>query len=92
MKLTLFDGCIGFGVNIDDIRIPDDDIETRKAILHKIIDFVEDPIDLQFILKDFTTILEANMFESNLCKTCGEYNEYGEYEIDGDCVKRLSDS
>lgn len=86
MKMTLFDGCIGFGINLDGIRLPDGDIEIKKKVLHGIIEAMDNSEDLDFLLKDFCTMLEPVLFESNICSMCGEYSEYGEYNIPTDCI------
>lgn len=82
MKLTVFNGCIDFGINLDDIRVKDDAIETKRSIIKHIVDRIDEGDDLNFIIRDLTTFLEPNLYEHNNCSQCGDYNEYAEYQID----------
>lgn len=82
MKVTIFNGCREFSVSVDDIRIIDSDIQSKKSLLIKMINTIEDLGVIDFMIKDMASFIDADVYENKNCNTCGDYIEYIEYQLD----------
>lgn len=81
MKVTMFDGCFDFGINVNDTRLSNEEIITKKIILHKVIEMIDDGESLGNMIRDLIYYVEPVVYENDNCDQCGNFSEYAEYEI-----------